>query len=445
MSTALLLPRLGETMEQGRVVAWLRQPGESFVRGETIVEIETDKTVVELPALVDGVLRTIAAPEGTDVDVGAPLGYFDAIGAEGEVAPSVETNVDAEPAQEKRTGATQVDPGATGVDETSRNRASGTYTVSGERLRATPNARRVARHAGVDLTQVRGSGRRARIQGTDVLAVIGTAGSRGVAQPTGSASVAGPVAFRTVAAGRMAYREWGSANVTAAPLVALHGYSGDSQVWSVLASHLQRGGRRIIAPDLPSHGATDFDRADLDGLTDAVIAFLDDLQLPQVELVGHSLGAAVAVKVAAALGSRVKRLTLIAPAGLGSEIDADFIDGMASVVQGGGLAHLLQRTAMYPPQLSPPQLDQMASAIHARGALLELANNFVYRGRQQIDISADLAAMQDRVRVIWGLDDKIIPWHHAARAGFAIPVFFIPQCGHMPQWDHPQQVAALFG
>jgi pimeloyl-ACP methyl ester carboxylesterase len=434
MSTALLLPRLGETMEQGRVVAWLRKPGESFVRGETIVEIETDKTVVELPALVDGVLRTITAEEGTDVDVGAPLGYFDAIGADGEAASSVE-----EPSG-------QADEDKSSSAETGQSEPSRPFTVTGERLRATPNARRLARNHGVDLAQVRGSGRRARIQGNDVLERAGQTPSEGALSGSAAAApAAGPVAFRTLAAGRMAYREWGDANAAATPLVALHGFGGDSQVWSVLASHLRRGGRRIVAPDLPSHGATDFDRASPDALAEAVIAFIDSLNLRSVELVGHSLGAAVAVKVAAALGERVEQLTLIAPVGLGSEIDEDFIDGMANVVQGGGLAHLLQRTALNPPQLSAPQLEQMAATIHARGALESVAENLVHRGRQQIDIHAALATMQDRTRVVWGLDDRIIPWHHAVRAGSGIPVYFIPQCGHMPQWDHPQKLAALFG
>src|SRR5688572_29154418 len=50
----LPLPRLGETMEEGRIVAWLKQPGDRFKRGEILLEVETDKTVVEVPALQDG-------------------------------------------------------------------------------------------------------------------------------------------------------------------------------------------------------------------------------------------------------------------------------------------------------------------------------------------------------------------------------------------------------
>lgn len=87
MSKSLLLPRLGETMEQGRVVEWFKKPGESFTRGETLVEIETDKTVVEMPALADGVLRKIVAEVGEDVDVGGMLGEYDVIGEESSAVP----------------------------------------------------------------------------------------------------------------------------------------------------------------------------------------------------------------------------------------------------------------------------------------------------------------------------------------------------------------------
>ncbi len=61
---SLTLPRMGETMEEGRVVAWLKQPGQTFARGDVIVEIETDKTTVEVPALDDGRLVDIVAQPG---------------------------------------------------------------------------------------------------------------------------------------------------------------------------------------------------------------------------------------------------------------------------------------------------------------------------------------------------------------------------------------------
>jgi pyruvate dehydrogenase E2 component (dihydrolipoamide acetyltransferase) len=74
MSTlTLVLPRLGETMDEATVVGWLVEPGAAFRRGQPIVELETDKTVVEYPALGDGTLDEILAASGDRIPVGAPL------------------------------------------------------------------------------------------------------------------------------------------------------------------------------------------------------------------------------------------------------------------------------------------------------------------------------------------------------------------------------------
>jgi pyruvate/2-oxoglutarate dehydrogenase complex dihydrolipoamide acyltransferase (E2) component len=69
----LTLPRLGETMDEATVVGWLVEPGATFRRGQPIVELETDKTVVEYPALGDGTLDEILAASGARIPVGAPL------------------------------------------------------------------------------------------------------------------------------------------------------------------------------------------------------------------------------------------------------------------------------------------------------------------------------------------------------------------------------------
>lgn len=85
----LILPRLGETMETGRVAAWRKKPGEAFRRGEVIVDIETDKTVTELPALANGTLVEILVANGEEAPVGATLGRYVAEGrrAGGTEAP----------------------------------------------------------------------------------------------------------------------------------------------------------------------------------------------------------------------------------------------------------------------------------------------------------------------------------------------------------------------
>lgn len=418
MAAILALPRLGETMEEGKVVGWLKKPGDAFKRGETIVEIETDKTVVELPALNDGVLVEILAGEGDQINVGDPLCRYEGEGTQEPAEAAAKPEMPAIPSTE---GAAASSPIVEGL--------------ALDRPRATPLARRIARQNGVDIGTVKGTGRRSRVQARDVEAILTAprAVEPVVAETSGTA-------FCEVPAGRIAYRAWGRG--TERPILLLHGFGGDSQTWTLLASPLGRQGRKVVAPDLPAHGATDFDETTLDAMADAIVVFIDRLGLGGAELVGHSLGGAVAMRVARRLGERVGRVTLIAPAGLGSAIDADFIDGMAHASAGGGLAHLLRRVAVHPPVLSARQLDAMAASLGTR--LEGLAGTIVRNGRQQIDIVPDIGAFGGEVRLVWGLEDRIIPWIQAVEAGSATPVHFIPEAGHMPQWDQPQKLAALF-
>ena len=67
------LPRMGETMEEGTVLTWFKSPGDSFKRGEVLLELETDKMVVEVPALEDGDLLEILASEQSTVEIGSAL------------------------------------------------------------------------------------------------------------------------------------------------------------------------------------------------------------------------------------------------------------------------------------------------------------------------------------------------------------------------------------
>jgi len=77
MTKEIILPRLGETMEEGKISKWIIKEGDSFARGQIIAEIETDKTTVELPALEDGTLKKIVVPEGQDTKVGEVIALVD--------------------------------------------------------------------------------------------------------------------------------------------------------------------------------------------------------------------------------------------------------------------------------------------------------------------------------------------------------------------------------
>src|SRR5438045_2625821 len=69
----VIMPRLSDTMEEGTVSRWLKQPGEKVETGEVIAEIETDKATMELEAFESGVLQQILVPEGETVPIGQPI------------------------------------------------------------------------------------------------------------------------------------------------------------------------------------------------------------------------------------------------------------------------------------------------------------------------------------------------------------------------------------
>ncbi len=403
MIAELTLPRLGETMETGRVVAWLKQPGERFRRGETLVEIESDKTVVEMPALADGTLVEIVAALGTDVEVGAVICRYEGAAPAGAAAvPASPPVAEPSPAAPPPTAAVVAAP-------------------VGARQRATPLARSVARRQHVALDAVIGTGPRGRIEARDVRAAATT--------------------DRMMAAG-IAYRMWQPATPGGDTLVLLHGFAAEAQSWAVLAAALARRGHRVIAPDLPGHGATDLPGEHLAGLVDSITGFLRAGGFAPVHLVGHSLGGAVSARIARAEPGLVSRLTLLAPAGLDRGIDAGFIHDIAHVSAGGALAHLLRRLAVRPQRLSAAQLDAMAAEL-ARGRLIALADALCDATGQQIDITADLRELAVPVRIIWGLADRIIPWTQAAQAGGRVGVYLVPDAGHVPHWDQPEEIAAL--
>src|SRR5438477_4354552 len=86
MTIEIRVPTLGESVTEATVARWLKQPGETITRDEPVVELETDKVTLEVPAPAAGTLREIRAGEGTNVPVGAVLGII-ADGAAGSAPP----------------------------------------------------------------------------------------------------------------------------------------------------------------------------------------------------------------------------------------------------------------------------------------------------------------------------------------------------------------------
>lgn len=403
----LTLPRLGETMDEATVVGWLVAPGAAFRRGQPIVELETDKTVVEYPALGDGTLdETLAAP-GDRIPVGAPL-------ARATVADAAEWADSAAPEAAPEQAAPEPE-GAPALAPAPMPDASGT------RRRATPVARRLARQSGLALDDLPGTGPRGRIEARDV---------RAAAAGVAPASVAGSIAFDV----------FGPEQDEA--FLLLHGFAGDRRAWAAVAAILARAGARVVAPDLPGHGETTAAAPDVRAVSDAVTAFAATLP-GRLHLVGHSFGAVVATAIAERLAGRVSRLTLVTPAGCGREISDAFVGGMAAARTPGEVAHLLRLLGPKGGAVSDAALAAMAAET-ARGRLEALADDFTGPHGQRVDILRPLAGLTARlpVRAIFGTEDRVIPATHALALPPRVAAHFLPT-GHMPQWDAPADLADL--
>jgi pyruvate dehydrogenase E2 component (dihydrolipoamide acetyltransferase) len=174
MATEVKLPRLGQGMESGTIVKWLKSEGEQVLKGDALYELDTDKVTQEVEAEASGVLLKIAVPAG-EVEVGRTIGF---IGDQGEeVAAASDGEAPAPEAEEKPAEAPKA----------STNGAPPKLvepTESGGRVKASPLARRIARERGIELSNVRGTGPDGRIVAEDV--------ERAEAQPAGVAQAAAP-------------------------------------------------------------------------------------------------------------------------------------------------------------------------------------------------------------------------------------------------------------
>jgi pyruvate dehydrogenase E2 component (dihydrolipoyllysine-residue acetyltransferase) len=159
-TTDLVMPKLGLTMTEGTVARWDVAPGGRFVAGDIILVVETDKIAYDVEAPGPGILQEVLVTEGNVVPVGTAIGRWDV----GDMKVSLDA-----PEAEARAAT----PAATAaVAEAPPMRLTPQQTSDGQRILATPFARRLARQGGIDLGALNGSGPRGRIKAADVAAAI---------------------------------------------------------------------------------------------------------------------------------------------------------------------------------------------------------------------------------------------------------------------------------
>jgi pyruvate dehydrogenase E2 component (dihydrolipoamide acetyltransferase) len=154
MAFSVVMPALEMAQETGKLVAWRKKEGESVSKGEPLLEVETDKAVLEVECPADGILAGIKAHEGAVIPVGQTIAW---IVRPGEVPPQEAVqSVTSAPASSVRSASTAP--------------VSGQSAAAGADARISPKARRLAKERGVDIAHLQGSGPGGEILASDVLA-----------------------------------------------------------------------------------------------------------------------------------------------------------------------------------------------------------------------------------------------------------------------------------
>ncbi len=232
----------------------------------------------------------------------------------------------------------------------------------------------------------------------------------------------------------------------ATPVVLIHGFGGDSDNWLFNIDAIGADAP-VYALDLPGHGGSEkaIENPGLNTMVDALVQLLDHLAIDQAHLVGHSMGGLVSGQTAIQHGGRVASLTLICTAGLGEEINADYIDGFVSAASRKELKPRLKHLFADQSLVSRAMVDDLLKYKRLDGVqdfLEALRAKLFTDGRQAASIADGVAAAGIPTTVIWGAEDAVIPHTHSgALTGAKIEV--IADAGHMVQMENASRVNEL--
>jgi pyruvate dehydrogenase E2 component (dihydrolipoamide acetyltransferase) len=184
---------------------------------------------------------------------------------------------------------------------------------------------------------------------------------------------------------------------------------------------------------------------DLGTMVDAVVQLMDHLTIDKAHLVGHSMGGLVSGKTAIDHGGRVASLTLICSAGLGDEINSEYIEGFVSSASRKDLKTTLKHLFADAGLVSRSMVDDLLKYKRLDGVqdfLDALMGKLFANGRQAVTIASALSDLGIPIQVIWGEGDAVIPKSHA-NSIIGATVTVISGAGHMVQMENASRVNEL--
>jgi pyruvate dehydrogenase E2 component (dihydrolipoamide acetyltransferase) len=247
-----------------------------------------------------------------------------------------------------------------------------------------------------------------------------------------------------VEGGRLRYVRMGEGGPA---VLLIHGFGGDLGNWLFTQEPLAADAE-VYALDLPGHGQSSKTVRDgsVTGLAASIAAFMDSVGLARARLVGHSLGGAIALALARMQPARVASLSLLAPAGLGTEINGDYLRDFIAGESRRDMKLVLQQLVADPGLITRQLIDDILKFKRTDGvpeALRTIAAGLVDGDRQVADLRSVAGGLAVPVQIIWGEKDRIIPATHARELPATVQVQLLPDVGHLVQLEAASAVNAL--
>ena len=314
------MPALSSTMTEGKIVEWLKQPGDKVARGESVLVVESDKADMDVESFQDGYLAAVLMPAGSTAPVGETIGLI--VETEAEIAdaqakaPSAPAAASAPAPAPAPTPAAVQAPAPTPAPAPVAVPAPSAQVVNNGRIVASPRAKKLASQMGVDLATVRGSGPHGRIQAEDVEQASG--------QPISVPRVAEGTAPAASAAGAPATA------APAAPAGNSFGRPGETVAFNTLQGAVNKNMEASLAVPCFRVGYTI--------TTDKLDAFYK-----QVKPKGVTMTALLAKAVAVTLARHPQVNAATTPAGMAYPADVNV--AVAVAMEDGGLITPVLRNA----------------------------------------------------------------------------------------------------
>lgn len=421
MSEAILCPQVGQDLTEAKVIALHVKIGDTVKRGDIVAEVESEKATFEVEAFAAGIVVALPYKVG---DLAIVLEPLVVLGAAGEKA--TEKKIKAPVAVAQIAANTMVHMTAAG--------SGGQHGAAS--FRSSPLARRIAESHGVELRSLTGTGPHGAVVVRDVESFVASgakpAALVGVLSTTNDKSA---LHLKSIRAG------------TGTPVIFIHGFGAELSAWRQIAMQFKFT-NPAFAIDLPGHGASpEISSINFQAIVEVVADTLKANGHTSVHIVGHSLGAAVAIAISARPEFSIRSLTLIAPAGLSASVDGSFVSGFLQAKSEAALAIQMQRLVANPASLPAAMVRatfaaRQASDLAARQGRIAAG---VFEGSTQLfSVRSELGTYQGPARVILGKRDAVIP---ATETDGAIPghvaINRLENIGHLPFVEAEALVARL--